>query len=80
MKKTVSVFILLVLSLSLVLANVSPLSYHNSTPMSTQEMNIIIGGNNTDCYCDGTRGCCTLDVWIFEVTVCVNTYGSVCRE
>jgi hypothetical protein len=48
----------------------------NSTPMSTQEMQSIVGGgNDTSCACSGKMGCCTFDAWIFSITICTYAYG-----
>ena len=63
MKKIVSVLLMLLLSLSLVIANTPAIATHNSTPMSSQEMSSIVGGG----YC--TCGC--VNFWIISVCVCI---------
>ena len=64
MKKIICVLMMLLLSLTLVIASQPVTSNHISTPISSQEMNSIVGGG----YC--ALGC--VNLWI--ITVCAYLY------
>jgi hypothetical protein len=64
MKKIVCVLVMLLLSLTLVMPNVSTASIQQSAPMSSQEMSSIVGGG----WC--AESCVSLVV----VKICVSVY------
>jgi hypothetical protein len=78
MKKGICIMLILVLSLSIGLANVPTTTNQNSTLLSTQEMLTTVGGQNM-IFCDAQgRLCGTLDLWIISITVCGYDFIGVC--
>jgi hypothetical protein len=74
MKKIGVIFLMLLfIALNLGMANSPAAMNHNSVPLSSQEMDAIVGGDDSILACGyiDEWACCCLNLWIFQICGCV---------
>ena len=72
MKKIIAVAMMLLLALSLVLANVPASANQVSTPLTAHEMSAVVGGGICACGC--------ANLLIFTICLCINDpTGWICE-